>query len=60
MDEFTELLKKFDDTPEPPPQPPLGKVLVIDDNPNIRQGLERTLKQRNYEVIITTTGQGRY
>ncbi|GAG14735.1 unnamed protein product [marine sediment metagenome] len=57
MDEFTELLKKFDDTPEPPPQPPLGKVLVIDDNPNIRQGLERTLTQRNYEVIITTTGQ---
>ena len=57
MDEFTELLKKFDDTPEPTPQPPLGKVLVIDDNPNIRQGLERTLTQRNYEVIITTSGQ---
>lgn len=38
-------------------QPLIGKVLVIDDDPNIRQGLERTLKQRNYEVIITTTGQ---
>ena len=57
MDEFTELLKKFDDSPEPPPPPPLGKVLVIDDDPNIRQGLERTLKQRNYEVIITAIGQ---
>lgn len=32
-------------------------MLVIDDDPNIRQGLERTLKQRNYEVIITTIGQ---
>ena len=57
MDEFTELLKKFDDTPEQPPPPPAGKVLVIDDDPNIRQGLERTLTQRNYEVIITTFGQ---
>jgi|GEM_PF-3999595 len=36
MDEFTELLKKFDDSPEPVPTPPLGKVLVIDDDPNIR------------------------
>lgn len=57
MDRLTELIKKFDDTPEPPPPPPLGKVLVIDDDPNIRQGLKRTLKQRNYEVIITTHGQ---
>ena len=57
MDEFIELLKKFDDTPEPPPQPPLGKVLVIDDDLNIRQGLERTLRQRNYEVVITPMGQ---
>jgi len=57
MDEFIELLKKFDDSPDLTPQPPLGKVLVIDDDPNIRQGLERTLKQRNYEVIITTLGQ---
>ena len=31
MDEFKELLKKFDDSLEPDPQPPLGKVLVIDD-----------------------------
>jgi len=57
MDEFIELLKKFDNTPEAPPQPPSGKVLIIDDDPNIRQGLERTLKQRNYEVIITAIGQ---
>ena len=57
MDEFDEFLKKFEDSPEEPPEPPLGKVLVIDDDPNIRQGLERTLKQRNYEVIITTNGK---
>jgi len=57
MDRLTELIKKFDDTPEQPPLPPSGKVLVIDDDPNIRQGLERTLNQRNYDVIITTTGQ---
>jgi len=57
MDEFSDLLKKFDDTPRPEPGPPLGKVLVIDDDPNIRQGLETTLKQRNYEVIVTITGQ---
>ena len=57
MDEFAELLKKFDDSPEPEPGPPIAKVLVIDDNANIRQGLERTLTQRNYEVIITTFGQ---
>jgi len=57
MDEFTELLKKFDDTPEPEPGPPLGKVLVIDDDPNIRQGLEKTLTKKNYEVVITITGQ---
>ena len=57
MDEFTDLLKKFDDTPDPEPEPPIGKVLVIDDDPNIRQGLETTLKQRNYEVVVTVTGQ---
>ena len=57
MDRLSELIKKFDDTPEQPPPPPAGKVLVIDDDPNIRQGLERTLTQRNYEVVITTTGQ---
>ena len=57
MDKLTELIKKFDDSPEQPSQPPLGKVLVIDDDPNIRQGLERTLTQRNYDVVITTTGQ---
>jgi len=56
MDEFTELLKKFDDGPDRPPEPPVGKVLVIDDDPNIRQGLERTLIQRNYEVLVTTNG----
>lgn len=57
MDEFTELLKKFDDTPEPPTPPPLGKVLIIDDDPNIRQGLEKTLTRRNYEVVIAVTGE---
>lgn len=57
MNEFMELLKKFDDTVETAPQPPLGKVLVIDDDLNIRQGLERTLKQRHYEVVITTNGK---
>jgi len=57
MDEFTELLKKFDDTPAPEPGPSLGKVLVIDDDPNIRQGLEKTLTQRNYEVVIAITDQ---
>lgn len=57
MDEFTELLKKFDDTPEPPTPPPLGKVLIIDDDPNIRQGLEKTLTRRNYEVVISVTGE---
>lgn len=57
MDEFTELLKKFDDTPEPEPGPPIGKVLVIDDDINIRQGLERTLTKRNYEVVIAITGE---
>ena len=57
MDKFTELLKKFDDTPPPEAGPPLGKVLVIDDDPNIRQGLEKTLTQRNYEVIIAITDQ---
>ena len=56
MDEFDELLNRFDDTPGPEPEPPLGKVLVIDDDPNIRQGLETTLKQRNYEVIVAITG----
>ncbi len=56
MDEFTELLKKFEDSPDEPPKPPIGKVLVIDDDPNIRQGLERTLVQRNYEVLVTTNG----
>ncbi len=30
--------------------------MVIDDDPNIRQGLERTLIQRNYEVIVTANG----
>jgi hypothetical protein len=47
MDEFTELLKKFDDSSE---QfiPPFGEVLVIDDDPNVRQGLDSTLRQRNF------------
>ena len=57
MDEFTELLKKFDDTPEPEPGPPIGKVLVIDDDPNIQQGLEKTLTERHYEVVIAITGE---
>jgi hypothetical protein len=34
---FDELLKKFDDPPAPEPQPPLGKVLVVDDDPNIQK-----------------------
>jgi DNA-binding NtrC family response regulator len=57
MDEFDELLKKFDDTPEPEPEPILGKVLVVDDDPNIQQGLKKTLTERNYEVVIAVTGQ---
>jgi len=57
MNELTELLRKFDDGLKPLPRPLLGKVLVIDDDPNIRQGLERTLRQRNYEVVITTNGK---
>jgi DNA-binding NtrC family response regulator len=57
MDEFDELLKKFDDTPAPEPEPILGKVLVVDDDPNIQQGLKKTLTERNYEVIIAVTGQ---
>jgi len=57
MDEFDELLKKFDDTPAPEPEPTLGKVLVIDDDPNIQQGLKKTLTERNYEVGIAVTGQ---
>ena len=57
MDEFDELLKKFDDTPEPEPEPILGKVLVVDDDPNIQQGLKKTLTERNYEVGIAVTGQ---
>ena len=57
MDRLLELINKYDDTSEPTPTPILGKVLVIDDDPNIRQGLERTLTQRDYEVITTTNGQ---
>ncbi|MBT3258030.1 MAG: response regulator [Deltaproteobacteria bacterium] len=57
MDEFDELLKKFDDTPAPEPEPTLGKVLVVDDDPNIQQGLKKTLTDRNYEVVIAITGQ---
>lgn len=57
MDRLEALIKKFDDTPEQTPSPALGKVLVIDDDENIRQALERTLTQRNYEVIVTTNGQ---
>ena len=56
MDEFNELLKKLDDAPEAEAGPPIGKVLVIDDDPNIRQGLEKTLTRRNYEVVIAVTG----
>jgi len=56
MDEFTELLKKFEDSPDRHIEPPIGRVLVIDDDPNIRQGLERTLIQRNYSVVVTTNG----
>ncbi len=29
---------------------------MIDDDPNIRQGLERTLKQRNFDVVLTQNG----
>lgn len=57
MDEFDELLKKFDDTPAPEPEPTFGKVLVVDDDPNIQQGLKKTLTERNYEVVIAVTGQ---
>lgn len=51
MDRLTELIKKFDDNPESPPTKPIGKILVIDDDPNITQGLERTLKLRNHQVV---------
>ena len=57
MDEFQVLLQKFDRQPETQFMAPKGKVLVIDDDPNIRQGLERTLTHRNYEVCITTNGK---
>ena len=57
MDRLLELINKFDDTSESIQKPSLGKVLVIDDDPNIRQGLESTLTYRNYEVIITAKGQ---
>ena len=46
MDGFDELLKKFDDTPVPDPEPTFGKVMVVDDDPNIQQGLKKTLTER--------------
>ena len=57
MDEFDELLKKFDDTPAPDPGPTFGKALVVDHDPNIQQGFKKTLTERNYEVVITVTDQ---
>jgi len=56
MDEFTELLKKFDDTTAQSVLP-YGEVLVIDDDSNIRQGLNSTLTQKNFSVVLTSTGQ---
>ncbi|MCD6585458.1 MAG: response regulator [Desulfobacteraceae bacterium] len=56
MNELMQLINKFDDSPELGQKKPLGKVLVIDDDPNIRQGLERTLKQRNFDVVSTPNG----
>ena len=57
MDEFRELLRKFGETLTSGPGTPLGRVLVIDDDPNIRQGLQRTLRDKNFVVFIATTGQ---
>ena len=57
MDRLKQLIRLYDDSPDPPKPPALGKILVIDDHPNIREGLERTLRQKNYEVAISTTGQ---
>jgi DNA-binding NtrC family response regulator len=56
MDELQQLISKFDTGGQTEAPPPVGRVLVIDDDPNIRQGLERTLKQKNYDVVVTTNG----
>jgi DNA-binding NtrC family response regulator len=56
MDEFAELLKKYDDTTAQSILP-YGEVLVIDDDLNVRLGLDSTLTQRNYSVLLSSTGQ---
>ena len=33
-----------------------AKILVVDDDPNVQRGLEYTLKQEGYEVVIASDG----
>jgi pilus assembly protein CpaE len=33
-----------------------AKILVVDDDPNVQRGLEYTLKQEGYEVLIASDG----
>jgi len=58
MNRFNELLKKFDYKTRSLEKSNLPKVLIIDDSLNIQQALKRTLIQKNYDVILESTGKG--
>ena len=39
------------------PGPPLATLLVADDDPAVRQSLERTLTREGYAVVLAPDGQ---
>jgi len=57
MIEYSELLKSYKEDFEVTSKASYGKVLLVDDDRSINQGLERFLKQKNFEVVISYSGR---
>ena len=52
----TGISKNPTDSPTPPPQSPLKKILIVEDELALGEALEIKLKSENYDVVHVTNG----